>query len=281
MMWKQNFIETSRGTFEVFIKGNGTPLCITHNYSIFNASGDYFANSFIENHQVFLVNLRECGNSVKAQHHYQLGLLETIFDLEAIREALGFEKWGYAGHSTGGILGIVYGIYFSGSLNFTVIVGSAARDYMTFSKDCIYNSEHVHFEKVQNLFRLIKNKELSTKERDNLKIERTKLSLYEPNNYENYFSLNISKEISTIRLNFFDREIQIFDVTRKLKLISIPTLIICGKHDVQCPLKYSVEMSELIPNSKLVILNESNHYPFLEEKELFLQEYRTFINKII
>ena len=280
-MWEQKLIETPRGTFEVFIKGNGTPLCITHNYSTFNASGDYFANSFIENHQVFLVNLRECGNSVKAQHPYQLGLLETVFDLEAIREVLGFEKWAYAGHSTGGILGVIYGIYFSESLNFEVFVGAAARDYMTFSKNCIYNSEHPHFEKMQNLFRLIKSKELSIEERNKLKIERTKLSLYRPNKYEDYFSLNISKDISATRLSFFDREIQICDVTRKLKFISTPTLIICGKYDVQCPLEYSIEMGEFIPKSRLIIMDESNHYPFLEEKELFLKEYRTFINEII
>ncbi|ATP40341.1 hypothetical protein CSE16_09935 [Solibacillus sp. R5-41] len=73
---------------------------------------------------------------------------------------------------------------------------------MTFSNDCIYNSEHVHFEKIQNLLRLIKNKELSTDERNKLKIERTKLSLYMPNKYEQYFSLAITKDISAISLNF-------------------------------------------------------------------------------
>lgn len=201
-MWEQYLIETSRGTFEVFVKGSGTPLCITHNYSSFNASGDYFANVFIENHRVFLVNLRECGNSVKAQHSYQLGLLETVFDLEAIRVGLGFEKWAYAGHSTGGILGIIYGIYFSESLNFEVIVGAAARDYMTFSKNCIYNNEHPHFEKMQNLFKSIKNENISVEARNELKIERTKLSLFSPNKYEDYFSLNIAKDMSASRLNF-------------------------------------------------------------------------------
>ncbi|MFJ7667608.1 alpha/beta fold hydrolase [Lysinibacillus sp. NPDC097195] len=278
-MWEQKSIETPRGTFEVFVKGKGTPLCVTHNYSTFNDSGDYFAGSFIENHQVFLVNLRECGNSVKAEQPYQLGLLETVFDLEAIRKALDFEKWAFAGHSTGGILGVVYGIYFSESLNFEIIVGAAARDYLTFSKTCIYNSEHPDFNKMQNLLKLIKNKPLSLDERNKLKIERTKLSLYKPNNYKDYFSLNISKDIAVTRLNYFDRELQLFDVTRKLNLISTPTLIICGKYDVQCPLEYSIEMSELIPNSTLVIMSESNHYPFLEEKEIFLKEYRTFVNK--
>ncbi len=66
--------------------------------------------TFTETNKVFLVNLRETGHSEKAKEPYQLSRLESIFDLEALREKLGFVKWGFVGHSTGGILGIVSGI---------------------------------------------------------------------------------------------------------------------------------------------------------------------------
>jgi proline iminopeptidase len=90
--WNQMLIDTPRGTFEVFCKGEGEPICVTHHYSEFNETGDYFAESFTRTHQVYLVNLREAGNSAKAEEPYHLSMLETIFDLEGIREALGFEK---------------------------------------------------------------------------------------------------------------------------------------------------------------------------------------------
>lgn len=48
-------------------KGEGEPVCITHHYSEFNESGDYFAEIFIENNKVFLVNLKDAGNSDKAE----------------------------------------------------------------------------------------------------------------------------------------------------------------------------------------------------------------------
>ena len=108
-MWKQQLIETTRGTFEVFRKGHGAPLCVTHHYSVFNVSGDYFADTFTAHNEVFLINLRECGCSEKAHQPYELSLLETVFDLESIRAALCFEQWGFAGHSTGGMIGLVYG----------------------------------------------------------------------------------------------------------------------------------------------------------------------------
>jgi proline iminopeptidase len=275
--WKRRILQTSRGQFEVFIKGEGEPLCVTHHYSEFNQSGDYFANTFTESHQVIIVNLRETGLSEKAFEPYQLSMLETIFDLEAIREKLGFNKWGFAGHSTGGMLGIIYGIYHSKSLNFNVIVGAAAREYGTFSKDCIYNSEHPQFQIMQDFNEALKTPDLNEEERKHLAAERVKLSLFEPDKYEQYFSLNFNKKMSRIRLDYFSRELQVFDVTRKLGLVSTPTMIICGRYDVQCPLSYSLEMAELIPNSKLVIFEKSNHYPFLEEADFFKKVVNNYL----
>jgi len=280
MKWNKSIIETVRGDFEVFTKGEGYPLCVTHHYSEFNETGDFLAEAFTETNQVFLINLREAGNSTKAEQPHQLSLMETVLDLEAIREAMGFDEWGFAGHSTGGMLGVVYGIYFSEKLSFNVIVGAAAREYMTFSNDCIYNEQHPQCEKMQALMENRKQPGLSAEEKSRLKIQRTKLSLANPDKYDDYFIQDIRKELSAVRLNFFSRELHVFDVTRKLELITAPTLIMCGKHDVQCPLEYSVEMNELIPGSTLAIFKDSNHYPFLEEAERFSEAYRSFVKQL-
>lgn len=280
MTWNRNRIATARGEFEVFVKGEGAPLCITHHYSEFNETGDYFAEAFTETNQVFLINLREAGNSAKAEQPHQLSMLETVLDLEAVRERLGFGQWGFAGHSTGGMLGVLYGIYFSDCLSFNILVGAAAREYMTFSAGCIYNPKHPQFQKMQDLMENLKLPDLPPEEKAELKIQRTKLSLADPNKYEDYFSKDIRKELSAARLNFFSRELHVFDVTRKLTLITAPALIICGKHDVQCPLEYSVEMSEGISDSELAIFDHSNHYPFLEESERFARVYASFIKRL-
>ncbi|MEI3894640.1 MULTISPECIES: alpha/beta fold hydrolase [unclassified Bacillus (in: firmicutes)] len=169
--WRENLISTSHGNFEVFVKGEGEPLCVTHHYSEFNETGDYFAETFTKTHRVYLVNLRETGNSEKALESYQLSMLETIFDLEAIREALNLDQWGFAGHSTGGMLGIIYGIYFSSSLRYNVIVSASAREYFTFSSECIYNSNHPQFTRMQELNEVLKRSDLSAKARTELSIE--------------------------------------------------------------------------------------------------------------
>ncbi|MFD2627372.1 alpha/beta fold hydrolase [Oceanobacillus kapialis] len=278
-IWKRELLSTTRGNFEIFTKEKGYPLCITHHYSVFNETGDYFADTFTKSNKVFLVNLREAGHSNKAVEPFQLSLVETILDLEAIREELGFSKWGFAGHSTGGMFGLIYGIYFSTSLTFTVIVGAAAREYATFSKDCIYNPKHPDYERMQALVESINGSDVSSQKKIELMEERTKLSLFEPKKYKEFFSKNIHKHMARTRISYFNREIQVFDVTKKLELITIPTLIMCGRYDIQCPIIYSIEMKELIPNSKLVIFERSNHYPFLEEAEEFNQVYNAFVKE--
>ena len=102
-------METTNGQHETwhiraFTKGSGEPLCITHHYSQFNETGDYFADVFTATHRVLLINLRDAGNSAKAQVENELSMIETIHDLEAIREALQLPIWHFAGHSTGGML---------------------------------------------------------------------------------------------------------------------------------------------------------------------------------
>ncbi|MGD6804946.1 alpha/beta fold hydrolase [Rossellomorea vietnamensis] len=278
--WERNLIHTGRGTFEIFSAGKGEPLCVTHHYSIFNETGDYFADEFTKTHKVILVNLREAGGSEKAHEPYQLSLLESIFDVEAVRKAMGYEQWMFAGHSTGGMLGIMYGIYFSSSLNGLVIAGASAREYYTFSKECIYHSSHPQFQIMQNYNERLKRPDLSSEERKEISVYRTKLSLHKPEKYEEYFRKSIHKKLSAIRMNFMNRELQVFDVTRKLPLISAPTLVMCGRHDVQCPLEYSIEMAEGIRDAELTVFERSNHYPFLEENALFHEKLTQFLKRI-
>jgi proline iminopeptidase len=278
--WQTKLVLTSRGTFEVFIAGNGQPVCVTHHYSEFNDSGDYFADSFTDRYQVYLVNLKEAGNSSKANQPHELSMFDAVYDLEAIRESLGISVWTYAGHSTGGMIGLLYGIHFSSSLSSLIIVGSAARKYAN-SSACIYHSEHPKFDCMQQLIETLKIPDLSPGERATFSKERTMLSLYKPEKYDEYFSLPITKKMSASRMNFFIREEMIFDVTRQLHNITTPTLIMGGVHDVQCPISFSEEIKEAIPQSTFVRFNESNHYPFLEETRLFKEEIRKFMNKVV
>ncbi|QWH19676.1 alpha/beta hydrolase [Bacillus mycoides] len=278
-MWTQQMIHTKRGTFELFTKGNGEPLCITHHYSQFNETGDYFADVFTSTHRVFLINLRDVGNSAEAKVENELSMIETIHDLEAIREALQLPTWHFAGHSTGGMLGLLYAITYLTSLQSLVVAGAAASDY-TKTSNCIYHPEHTQFHYMQELIENLKSPHLTKEERKELSTKRTQLSLYKPENYNSYFCKPIQKTMSASRMNAFANEYPSFDLRENLPSIQTKTLIICGRHDVQCPIQYSIEMHDGICNSIFIPFENSNHYPFLEEATPFTSSTQTFYKSL-
>jgi proline iminopeptidase len=67
------------------------------------------------------------------------------------------------------------------------------------------------------------------------------------------------------------------DYSNRLDEISVPTLIICGRHDPQFPLACSKELAAGIPDSRLEICGQSGHYPFLEEPDVFWDAVRAFL----
>ena len=59
----------------------------------------------------------------------EYSMTETIKDLEAIREALYINKWGFAGHSTGGMLALVYATEAQESLTKIIVGAAASKEY--------------------------------------------------------------------------------------------------------------------------------------------------------
>jgi proline iminopeptidase len=64
----------------------------------------------------------------------------------------------------------------------------------------------------------------------------------------------------------------------RLDGVRAPTLILAGRHDPQASLACSEELLEGIPDSKLVIFEESGHAPFIEEVALFTETVGRFLD---
>ncbi|MGM2834455.1 alpha/beta fold hydrolase, partial [Bacillus cereus group sp. Bce025] len=133
---------------------------------------------------------------------------------------------------------------------------------------------------MQQLIENLKSPHLTNEGRKELSTERTKLSLYKPENYNSYFCKPIVKTMSASRMNAFSHEYPAFNLREHLPSMKTKTLIICGRHDVQCPIQYSIDMHEDICDSTFVTFEESNHYPFLEEAAQFTSTTQTFYKSL-
>jgi len=278
-MWEKMFVNTDRGRFEVFVLGSGEPLCVTHLYSEFNERGNYFADMFLNSFRVYLVNLKEAGNSCRIKDKEELSMNETVNDLEAIRKALDIDKWSFAGHSTGGMLGLVYGFTHPHSLKRLLVGGATATNGYMEHVESIYSERNPKNKKLKEIFSILKSNDYTREERIQAGREWTEMSLYDPSKFNEYFSNPSSGKVVHKRLDYYSyEELPDYDIRDDITNIITPTIIFCGKHDSQCPLVFSQEIHQLVPKSQLYVFEKSNHFPFLEEKENFTELVNDYVN---
>lgn len=70
-----------------------------------------------------------------------------------------------------------------------------------------------------------------------------------------------------------------FDCTAQLKEITVSTLYTCGRYDEATP-ESTEYFSQLTPNSKVHIFEQSAHMPYLEETEEYLQVIGNFLQAV-
>ena len=76
---------------------------------------------------------------------------------------------------------------------------------------------------------------------------------------------------------FNDREAANMDLRPHLAKITVPTLVIVGRHDFITNLSMAEEMVKHIPNARLEIFEDSGHFAFVEEAEKFYRVIKEFV----
>lgn len=71
----------------------------------------------------------------------------------------------------------------------------------------------------------------------------------------------------------------VVDDRAALKELTVPALVIVGRHDVICGVRWGLELDELIPDSRLLVLEHSGHMGHVEEPERFADAVRDFVRE--
>jgi len=276
-MWEQLLLKTDRGTFEVFVKGEGEPLCVTHLYSEYNSNGNRFANPFTKYYKVYLVNLRGAGKSDPVESDEQLRLEETVEDLETLREALMLDTWSFAGHSAGGMLGLLYALQHPQALSQLIVCGASASYKYTEHPKSIFSKKNPLNVRVQEILKVLNDPSASLEERISANREWSMMHLYRPEKLDDYFvGPDSGSAVPKLLQHFAFTEVRRFDLTGRIAGITVPTLVLAGLHDAGCPIDCCREIAEKIPRAEFVIFEESNHAPYVEEPEKFAEAVKEF-----
>lgn len=74
------------------------------------------------------------------------------------------------------------------------------------------------------------------------------------------------------------RTVRQVDYRRRLREVQSPVLLCAGRYDPQTPLPCSQELQVGMPESRLVVFEQSGHFPFIEEAEFFYREVGLFLS---
>ena len=224
-------------------------------------------------------NPRGIGDSSKITSPSDCSVDSIVSDMERLRKHLGFEKIAVMGHSAGGFSALKYAIRRPENVSALVLIGTAANTEYEADFDELLGTDKriasIHEEMAKP------GKEEMTKE----ELMRRNLILmfsvyfkdYEPFRGEFEELLSTSK-VSPDHLRYHQQaDLPRYDVLDDLPKISCPTLILAGEHDPICPPKFSKVMDDAIPGSKLMVFEDSGHWPLIEERDEFVRSVVDFL----
>ncbi|MGG3470549.1 alpha/beta hydrolase [Neobacillus pocheonensis] len=262
--------------YEVHGKEDGEAIFFIHGGpGMGDCRGDISAfSSLADEYKLVFLDMRGSGRSEdKPPYTHE----QWTADIDELRKQLGLDKIKMLGGSYGGFLTLEYAIRYPENLTHVILRDTApSSNYNDLSTEKALNSNlpGINVDMLDRLFggQVRSNEEfkemfgaiqpLYTVEWDEEKAKQRLNSIffhYETHNYA--FSANQPA----------------YNLTNKLKNIPVPVLVTVGKHDWITPVVASEDIAREVPNSTLVIFENSGHSPHLEENEKYVKLVREFI----
>ncbi len=260
--------------------GSGTPIYTLHgglgyDHTPFRPWLDPWAEKF----KVVFYDHRGNGRSERMSSMDDVTHDTFVEDLEALRVFLGDEKFILAGNSYGGLLGQEYALKYPNRLEGLVLITTLPvfdyPDQVSATVHSVGTQEQIDVWTNEWPYPVKSDEDLS-------RIAKTLLPLY----FHNFDKRKIdeigeSVVCSAVAWNrAFQHLLPNWSALDRLKDLSTPTLVVGGAHDWITPVEQCAKrLHEQLPNSELIIYENSGHFPFIEEQNKFLKEVGDWISK--
>ncbi len=259
--------------------GNGPPLFLVS--PGWGVGSSYLQRGFIslaEKFRLIFIDTRGSGLSGRPVDPLKMGSVDMADDLEALRIHLGLPKVSILGHSNAGAIALSYAERFPSQVDKLVLIDSqvlglsAASDTQRIIQE---RAADPRFEEavrtVSTFFSGQANPAEDDETLESFIDQVLPLYLYRPEKTLAIARQHLLGPISSYAFTsqFAADAANRTDLTQSLDRITAKVLIVVGRHDYICPLALSEYLNKGIPQSQLVIFEESGHFPWLEEPEKF------------
>lgn len=246
-------------------EGEGLPLIVHHGGPGLDQTVIApHLNPLAQHVQLICYDHRGSGRSAAPQGPDPYNIDRFVGDLDALAKTLDARPFALLGHSFGGIVALHFALAHPELLTHLILVCTpASHDFIQEVEDAL--PSRLEQEALAEMRSLQDSKPSDY-------VMRRSLELLAPIYFHD------PARVSELRLESvqFGPESQAvwdslegFDLRPRLSEIEVPTLVIAGDSDLSVTPERARETADALPHSKLLVIKNSGHYPFIEQPEAF------------
>lgn len=258
------------------VHGTGAPLLIApvpwgvdgHRWTTLDA--------LAKNFTLIRLDPRGTGMSGNVTTKEEYSIPTLVEDIDAVRVHLGIDRWHVMGQSAGGWTALEYTLAYPERVGRLAVICSAPTG--KFHKGTFRDPSHPLYAEFERI----------SKEVRSLPAE-ARVAAFNRAVYQ--FDVQTPEARGVIDAIFADapfnaqrnqyfvmQELNRYNVTELLPEIAIPVLVMGGQHDVHVAPEWSITIADRIPRSRLVMMEHSGHFPWLDEPDLFFSTVTDFFS---
>lgn len=250
-------------------KGQGFPLLLVHGFMASSYCFKGIIEDLSKNNTVYAVDVPGFGFSDKSLgvDYRRSSLANIVYEF---MKSEGIKKFDLLGHSMGGEISIHMAINYPESINKLILVSSAGCQDIKVMPNWVVEIPKLCNFLIKNIFMTYYVQKISF---EATVIDRKK---YDKDIFYTIFSTSkLNMPPKTLRK--LTEQSDDCNVLPKLRFIKNKTLIIWGEEDNVVPVKLAYKIRELMSDSKLVVMKNCKHNPYIEKPGEFLEILKGFI----
>jgi len=200
-------------------------------------------------------------------------------DADSLAVHLGHEKVAVLGHSYGGFIALELALRHPDRLSHLILMDTAPTS--PYGDEVMENAQ-------RQAQRHSNPKEILAVMQENWSTDeemRARFPIMWPIYFKNFDpevgARLLENSIVTVSGGARKGELESYNVISRLGEIQIPTLVLVGREDWICPPSKAHILHDGIPNSELVIFENSGHLPYVEESKLFFDTVLNWFKQTI
>jgi 3-oxoadipate enol-lactonase len=240
------------------------------------------------NRQVIAIDLRNRGQSEYVADFSKMkrGVQQDADDIELVRRHFDIDQIDLLAHSYAGIIPILYAVKYPSPVRRIVQIGSMQPDQSTQYPAHLTNSDSVFQEFFANIGELQKKRQSLAPEEFCAKFWTFLRPLYvfNPDDAEklrHWYSCHLPTELNLMRywMEVLMPSIQSLHFTaEELAGVKAPVLNVHGTKDRSAPYGGARDWARILPNARLLTLDNVAHVPWIEAPEKVLGPIQTFLD---